>query len=88
MLLSTFTLLRNRVKRVASYLFHNLTLTFGCTKAEEVFHGNNIGGLYVFRENLFPYNGFVRDRKSLLENIPFYRHVSNWEDAELLVLSI
>jgi hypothetical protein len=31
--------LRNRVERVASYLFHNLTFTFGCTEAEEVLHG-------------------------------------------------
>jgi hypothetical protein len=56
--------LRNRVERVASYLFHNLTLTFGCTEAEEVLHGSKVGGLHVFRENLLPYSGFVENRKS------------------------
>jgi hypothetical protein len=66
---------RNRVKRVASYLFHNLTLTFGCIEAKEVFHGNKVRGLHVFRENPLPYSGFIGDRKSPLESILFYRYI-------------
>jgi hypothetical protein len=65
--------LRNRVERVASYLFHNLTLTFGCTEAEEVLHDDNVGGLHVFRESPLPYSGLVGDRKSFLGSILFYR---------------
>jgi hypothetical protein len=42
--------LRNRDKRVASYLLRNLTLTRGCTETEEVFHGNKIGRFDVFCE--------------------------------------
>jgi hypothetical protein len=67
--------LRSRVERVASYLFHNLTLTFGCTEAKEVLHGGKVGGLHVFCENPLPHSGFVGDRKSLLESILFYRYV-------------
>jgi hypothetical protein len=44
-------LLRKRIKRVASRLFYNYTLTCGYLKAEEVFYGNKIRGLYVFSEN-------------------------------------
>jgi hypothetical protein len=67
--------LRNRVKRVASYLFYNLIFTFGCTPAKEVLHDNKVKGLYVFRENPLSYNGFVGDRKSLLKSILFYRYI-------------
>jgi hypothetical protein len=66
--------MNTRITR-ASYLFHNLTLTFGCIEAEEDLHGGKVGGLYVFRENPLPYSGFVGDRKSLLESILFYRYV-------------
>ena len=67
--------LRSRVERVASYLFHNLTLTFGGIEAKEVLHGGKVGGLHVFRENPVPYSGFVGDRKSRLKSILFYRYV-------------
>jgi hypothetical protein len=74
--------LRNRVKRVASYLFHNLTLTFSRTEAEEVLHGGKVGGLHVFRENPLPYSGFVGDGKFLLESMLFYRYIA---PAEILL---
>ena len=35
-------LLRKRVKRVASRLFHNHALARGCMEAEEVFHGEKV----------------------------------------------
>jgi len=41
-------LLRNRDERGASYLLHNLALTRGCIKAEEVLHGGKVGCLDVF----------------------------------------
>ena len=65
--------LRNRDERLASYLFHNLALTRGCTEAEEVLHGSKVGCLDVFCENPLPYSGLVGDGKSLLESIRFYR---------------
>jgi hypothetical protein len=45
------TLLRKCIKRVVCRLFHNHALTYGCLEAEEVSHGNEVCGLYVFREN-------------------------------------
>jgi hypothetical protein len=65
--------LRNRVERVVSYLFHNLTLTFNCTEAKGVLHGGKVGELYVFGENPLLYSGFVGDGKSFLESIFFFR---------------
>jgi hypothetical protein len=65
--------LRNRDERVASYLYHNLVFTRGCTEAEEVLHGGKIGCLDVFCENPLPHSGLVGDGKSFLESILFYR---------------
>jgi hypothetical protein len=46
--------LRNCVERVASYLFHNLALTRGCTEAGDALHGSKIGYLEIFCENSLP----------------------------------
>jgi len=58
--------LGKRVERVASRLFHNDALARGCMEAEEVFHGDKVRGLHVFRENQLSYNGFIGSRKALL----------------------
>src|SRR5438045_2429203 len=63
---------RSRVKRVASNLFYNLTLTFSCIEAKEVLYGGKVEGLHIFRENSLLYSSFVGDRKFFLESILFY----------------
>jgi hypothetical protein len=64
--------LRNRDKRVASYLFHNLALTRGRTEVEEVLHSGKVGCLHIFGENPLPYSGFIGDGEFFLESILFY----------------
>jgi hypothetical protein len=64
--------LRKRVKRVVNRLFYNYTLAYGCLKAEKVFYGNNVRGLYVFNENQLSYSGFIESRKALLKSILLY----------------
>jgi hypothetical protein len=64
---------RNRVKRVTSYLFHNLILTRDCTETEEVFHDNKIRYLDIFYENSFLYNDLIGNGKCFLKSILFYR---------------
>jgi hypothetical protein len=65
--------LRNRDKRVASYLCHNPILTRGRTEAEEVLYGGKVGCLHVFGQNPLPYGGFVGDGKAFLESVLFDR---------------
>jgi hypothetical protein len=66
-------LLRNRDKRVVSYLYYNLILTRSRIKTEEVLHGSKIGYLYVFGQNPLPYGGFVGNEKTFLEGVLFNR---------------
>jgi hypothetical protein len=58
-----------RVERVTSNLFLDLALARGSVKAEEVLYGGKVGGLHILSENLLPYSGFIRNRKSLLKRI-------------------
>jgi hypothetical protein len=67
--------LRNRVERVATYLFHNFALARGYAEAEEVLYDSEVGCLHDFGENPLPYSGLVGDKKSLLESILFCRYV-------------
>jgi hypothetical protein len=67
--------LRKRIKRVVSRLFYNHTLICGYLKAEEVFYGGKVRGLYVFSENQLSYSGFIGSRKALLKSILLYSFV-------------
>jgi hypothetical protein len=63
--------LRSRVERVASYLFHNLTLTFGGIEAKEVLHGGKVGGLHVFSREPSPVQRLRRGQEVPSGEHPF-----------------
>jgi hypothetical protein len=72
--------LRKRVKQVVSRLFYSHALARGCMKAEGVFHGNEVRGLCVFRENQLTCSGFIGGRKALLgasSRLPYSTQRSN-----------
>jgi hypothetical protein len=48
-------------------------------KAKEALYGSKVKGFHVLSENPFPYNGFIRNRKSFLEGVFHFLSIASAE---------